>query len=301
MKIKIAGIRRGSQYSPNHIGNDAAIFNLTVQYLKEKNCEVAEYSEEEFCDANPEADAVFSMARDWQSIKKLQALEDQGMPVVNSAYGVENCTREKMTRLLLGNKIPHPESLILPTTGADINELRKLQTNSYWIKRGDFHAIHREDVTYVRGLEEAEHILREYALRGIPTAVVNRHLPGDLVKFYGVAGTGFFHWFYPDQAHHSKFGLEAINGASQGIPFDEEELKEICTRSGEVLQVSIYGGDCVVSDKGAIQLIDFNDWPSFAPCRQEAAPYIAEAIYKEITQYIKKEAQVQSLTKHYEG
>lgn len=29
-KLTIAGIRRENQFSPNHIGNDAAIFSLTV-------------------------------------------------------------------------------------------------------------------------------------------------------------------------------------------------------------------------------------------------------------------------------
>ena len=28
-KLTLAGIRRGNQFSPNHIGNDAAIFALT--------------------------------------------------------------------------------------------------------------------------------------------------------------------------------------------------------------------------------------------------------------------------------
>ena len=29
-KLTLAGIRRGNQFSPNHIGNDAAIFALTA-------------------------------------------------------------------------------------------------------------------------------------------------------------------------------------------------------------------------------------------------------------------------------
>ena len=32
------------------------------------------------------------------------------------------------------------------------------------------------------------------------------------------------------------------------------------------------GGDCIVAPDGQIRIIDFNDWPSFAPCRTEAAP-----------------------------
>ncbi len=283
--MKIIGIRRGSQYSPNHIGNDAAIFNLVVHYLKEKGCEVTEYSETECWDADIDADAVFNMVRDWRSIKKLQQLEDAGLCVVNSAYGIENCTREKMTRLLVSNHIPHPQSVILDTSGADIQELSVLGTDTFWIKRGDFHAIHREDVTFVRSLDEAESILKEYALRGIPTAVVNAHLNGDLIKFYGVANTDFFYWFYPNEQSHSKFGWESVNGKSKQIPFDLENLKEICDKAGKIMNVHVYGGDCIIAEDGTIRLIDFNDWPSFAPCRQEAAPYIADAIYDVIMQH----------------
>ena len=283
--MKIAGIRRGSQYSPNHIGNDAAIFDLTVKYLKAKSCEIIEYSEAEFWNAQLDVDAIFNMVRDWRSIKKLQELENDGIKVINSAYGIENCTREKMTRLLVSQQVPHPQSVILSTKGADISELEALNTSKFWIKRGDFHAIHREDVTFVGSLDEAESILNEYALRGIPSAVVNAHLPGDLVKFYGVAGTDFFYWFYPNVASHSKFGLERINGESQGLPFDPSCLKEICTKASKVLNVDIYGGDCVISEDGTIRIIDFNDWPSFAPCRQDAAPYIADAIYENVQQY----------------
>ena len=105
-----------------------------------------------------------------------------------------------------------------------------------------FHAIHREDVTYVRNPEEAKSILKEYAIRGIPSAVINEHLVGDLVKFYGVAGTDFFYWFYPSNMHHSKFGLEAINGTAKGIPFDEAQLRLLCHKAAEVLNVHIYRG-----------------------------------------------------------
>jgi hypothetical protein len=186
-----------------------------------------------------------------------------------------------MTRLLLANDIPHPKTIIVPTDKAAYPELATLGTHC-WIKRGDFHAIHREDVTYARVGEEANSIISEYALRGIPSAVVNEHLEGDLVKFYGVAGTDFFYWFYPDNCNHSKFGLEAINGKSQGIPFDLETLKKACTRAAEVLKIHIYGGDCVIDKDGTARIIDFNDWPSFAPCRDEAAPYIAECIYNHL-------------------
>ena len=122
--------------------------------------------------------------------------------------------------------------------------------------------------------------------RGIPSAVINEHLVGDLVKFYGVAGTDFFYWFYPSNMHHSKFGLEVINGTAKGIPFDEAQLRLLCHKAAEVLSIHIYGGDCIVSEDGVMRIIDFNDWPSFAPCREEAAPNIARRIWDLMREHI---------------
>lgn len=278
-ELQLAAIRRGNQYSPNHIGNDAAIFNLTIDYLREKNCEVTIYSEQEFQDAHPDNQIIFNMARDTRTISKLQELEAEGRKVINSAYGIRNCTRTKMTRLLLDNKIPYPKSLIV-STGNPLPESALELGDFCWVKRGDSHTIHYEDVTYTKNGKEAENILNEFALRGISSAVLNEHLKGDLIKFYGVKNTDFFYWFYPNDLNHSKFGLEAINGKAKGIPFDLTCLREICTKVAEILDIYIYGGDCVVDPSGNIFIIDFNDWPSFAPCRSAAAPYIAQCIYE---------------------
>ena len=284
--VKIAGIRRGNQYSPNHIGNDAAIFNLVVENLTKSGYEVTEYSEQEFLESSSiDAEVIFDMVRDKKSIRKLQQLEDEGKLVLNSGYGIENCTREKMTRLLISNQVPHPYSIIVDTNKPLPVETEKMVSNC-WIKRGDFHAIHREDVSYTRNIEEAESLLNEYALRGIETAVINEHLSGDLIKFYGVAGTDFFYWFYPDVQKHSKFGLEVINGKAVGTWFDVSFLKDICNRAAKVLDICIYGGDGVVDANGDIKIIDFNDWPSFAPCRTEAAPYIAQCIKERIREKV---------------
>lgn len=281
-EIKIAGIMRAGAYSPNHIGNDAAIFNLTTEQLRKRGCEVKIYSEEQFIAGGVSEDIIVNMCREQRSITLLQQLEDAGTIVINSGYGIENCTRERMTRILIGSNIPYPESLIVNTDEVVKDALVKARMDRCWIKRGDFHAMHKEDVSYVRHPEEAQEVLQEYFLRGIKRAVINRHLVGDLIKFYGVRDTPFFYWFYPFDEGHSKYGHEAINGHSQGIEFDPGLLRHICASAAEVLDVRIYGGDCIVAPDGKIRIIDFNDWPSFAPCRNEAAPHIAKAIINEI-------------------
>ncbi|MDR1675332.1 MAG: hypothetical protein LBR86_02525 [Tannerella sp.] len=281
MKQTIAGIRRGNLYSPNHIGNDAAVFLQTAEHLRSKGYAVNEYIESDLLTREIPENALFSMVRDRQSIRRLKQFEDEGRLVINSAYGIENCTREKMTRRLLSRRIAHPRSLFLRTDEDPVEAIHAAGFYNCWVKRGDFHAIHREDVTYVRHPDEAKDILKEFAMRGIETAVVNEHLTGDLIKFYGVAGTSFFYWFYPD-IQHGKFGLEQINGTAKGYPFAEEELWALSRKAAEALNIRIYGGDCIVSGDGVIRLIDFNDWPSFAPCRDSAVPHIAACILDEI-------------------
>jgi len=281
-EINIAGIMRAGAFSPNHIGNDAAIFNLVSDQLRKRGCSVTTYSEEQLIAGQVKEHIIVNMCREQRSIAKLQQLEDAGDLVINSGYGIENCTRERMTRILVGCGIPYPESLIVNTDEGIREQLVKAKMDRCWIKRGDFHAMHKEDVSYVRHPEEAQEVLQEYFLRGIKRAVINRHLEGDLIKFYGVRDSSFFFWFYPFDSGHSKYGHEAINGRSQGLPFDKEKLKSICQKASEVLDVDIYGGDCIVSTQGDIRIIDFNDWPSFAPCRNEAAPHIAKTIMSAI-------------------
>jgi hypothetical protein len=277
-EIKIAGIMRAGAYSPNHIGNDAAIFNIVVDQLRKRGCSVNICNEEEFIANGVKEHIILDMCRDSRSIARLQELEDRGALVINSGYGIENCTRERMTRILLGSNIPYPESIIVNTDEGIREKLAAHKFERCWLKRGDFHAMHKEDVSFVRHPEEAQEVLQEYFLRGIKRAVINRHLDGDLVKFYGVRGTSFFYWFYPMESGHSKYGAEAINGMPAKVPFDQEHLVDICSRASEILDVMIYGGDCIISSEGEIRIIDFNDWPSFAPCRQEAGPYIAKAV-----------------------
>ncbi len=287
-EIKIAGIMRAGAYSPNHIGNDTAIFNAAAEQLRKRGCLVNIYSEEQFNGAGVTEDIILNMCRERESIERLQRLEDEGRLVVNSGYGIENCTRERMTRILLGNGIPYPDSLIVDTDEAVKPMLKKSGFKSCWIKRGDFHAMHKEDVSYVRHPEEAQEVLQEYFLRGIKRAVINVHLEGDLIKFYGVRGTQFFYWFYPFDAGHSKYGYEAVNGKSQGLKFDEQELKDICNRAADELNVEVYGGDCIVGADGKMRIIDFNDWPSFAPCRAEAAPHIAKRVLAMVKEWEQK-------------
>jgi hypothetical protein len=280
--MQIAGIKRGNRFSPNHTGNDSAIFELTKKHLEAKGCHVTVYSEDEFCASSVEHRIIFDMARDKNTVEKLKGCEDKGALVINSGYGIENCYRANMSKGLIKHGIPFPKTFIADTSTDATEAFKSLGSDVFWIKRDDFHAIHKEDVVPVYSIEEGNMIFSEFAMRDIHGAVVSEHLVGDLVKFYGVRGTPFFHWFYPFDARHSKFGYEAINGVAKNLPFAENELKDISNRAAEILGIYIYGGDAIIDSDSTIRIIDFNDWPSFAPCRDKAAPYIAETIYAQI-------------------
>lgn len=284
---KIAAVMRAGVFSPNHIGNDAAILNAVVEQLRKRGCEVQVYSEEQLINGEVSETIIVNMCREQRSIQRLQQYEAEGRLIVNSAHGIENCNRERMTRILLGHNIPYPESITVDTDEVVKTRLQNAGFTGCWIKRGDGCAMHKEDVSYVRHPEEAQEVLQEYFLRGIKRAVINRHLVGDLIKFYGIADTDFFYWFYPYDEGHSKYGLEAINGKSKGIHFDEDHLKSICRAASDVLDVKVYGGDCIISPDGSISIIDFNDWPSFAPCRVAAAPHIAKCVLAAVKEHRK--------------
>jgi glutathione synthase/RimK-type ligase-like ATP-grasp enzyme len=268
---KIAAIMRAGVYSPNHIGNDATILNTVAEQLRKRGCEVRIYSEEQFCSGEVSEPVIINMCRERRSTDLLQSLEDQGQLVINSGYGIENCIRERQARILLGSNIPYPQSLIVDTDEVIKTRLQKLGFTQCWIKRGDFHAQHAEDVSYVRTPAEAQDVLQEYFLRGFKRAVISRHLVGRLVKFYGVAGTNFFQWFRPYEA-------EALNMRDEETRRTDEALKALCAKAAKELNLIVYGGECIQAADGSLSIIDFNDWPSFSPCRAEAATAIAKAV-----------------------
>lgn len=190
-RLEFAAVQRYTLFSPNHVGNDAAILSATARQLIREGHVVRMYTEQEFLLRELRGSCVFTMMRSGAAVRKLEQMEEKGLLAINPASGIRNCSRERMTFLLLGNQIAYPESMAYDT---DVSVAGRISEEfaPCWVKRADFHAIHREDVSYVRHLAELQEILIEYALRGIRRVVISKHLPGDLIKFYGVAGSGFF-------------------------------------------------------------------------------------------------------------
>lgn len=264
--VQIAGIRREQLYSPNHVGNDALIFMQTVEHLTELGVTVKIYEEQDLGTIEIKEPLIFSMAQGVEGTKKLLKLEKLGKIIINSPKGSINSYRINMVKILPEHNIPFPKSFVVPIDEKDKIKFNDFNSPKIWIKRGDVHAVHREDVTLVYSEEERNNLFREFEKRGIKEVVLQEHLYGDVIKFYAIVDAPLFHWYYLNGVNHT--------------PFDQERLIQIAQSSAIALGLEIYGGDAVISEDGSISIIDINDWPSFAPVRDEASQQIAKLIFR---------------------
>lgn len=269
--MTIAGIKRQSLYSPNHVSNDALIFEQTTARLSEYGIQVNVYEEEFLSTAEIKEDFIFSMAQGIKGIKKLLELEREGIIIINSPKGSINSYRYNMVKMLPGNGIPFPKSYVVPIDEKDKIKFEDFNARKIWIKRGDVHAVNREDVTLVYSEEERRNIYGEFEKRGIDKVILQQHLDGDVIKFYSITGSDLFHWYYLNGVNHT--------------PFDKDKLFELAQSSAMALGLDVYGGDAVIAEDGSISIIDINDWPSFAPIRDQASMAIANLISQKIEDY----------------
>lgn len=272
MKLKFAGVKRKDVYSPNHITNDTLILNKTAEVLKNLGHNISIY-DESFVELHSiEEKFIFSMAQGSAGLLKLKELESKGRFILNSPRGALNSYRIPMIKMLTENNIPFPKSIILNNKNIIKDYFKLFDAKKVWLKRGDVHAEHKEDVTLIYSKGELETTLEEFANRGIGNAIIQEHLPGDTIKFYGILGTDFLYWYY-------------LNGNNH-VPFDENELKRLAFSSAEILGLDIFGGDVIISPAGSISVIDINDWPSFAPVRDKAAEFIGQIIHRKALSYV---------------
>lgn len=154
--FSIAGILRSPSYSPNHIGSDAAILTSVCASLRKRGCPVTIYSEAELMDGKVSEKIIINMCRERRSIAMLQQMEDSGALVINSAYGTENCKRGRMAPRLIQGGIPYVDSVTIDTDRSVTDRLADMGMNQCWVKRADFHSMHKEDITFARNLTRPE-------------------------------------------------------------------------------------------------------------------------------------------------
>jgi len=203
----------------------------------------------------------------------LRALEASGVPHVNSPLAVLNTYRDRMIAAFHEANVPFIPSRLVPTATPD-----GAGPNPVWVKRADVHNTQEGDVVFAPTPEAVVAALQGLAARGIPRAVIQPHVEGDLVKFYGIGAGGGPHgeppWFRC--FYHKEQTLA-------GHPFDPRRLARLVRGAAAALGLEIYGGDAIVPPSGVPVLLDLNAWPSFALFRDEASVRIASYLVLRFT------------------
>jgi glutathione synthase/RimK-type ligase-like ATP-grasp enzyme len=272
MTLKFAGITRKTEFSPNHVVNDLLIINRTADALRALGAEVTMYDEGLISPDAVREKLIFSMAQGPLGSKTLATIEDRGAFIINSPRAVMNCYRINMVQLIPAAGIPFPRSVIVATDSDVRAREAGFTSTKLWIKRGDVHAVHKEDVTLATTDDEELNLLKEFQQRDIREAIIQEHLEGDTVKFYAVRETDLFHWYYLNDVYQTKF--------------DEQRLRDLASASAEVMNLYVYGGDAIIGRDSSVTIIDINDWPSFAPVREQASKHIAQLIYRKAKDHV---------------
>jgi hypothetical protein len=260
------GVFRERAHSPGREADDADILRLTGKNLTALGFDVTFKTPEELDGAVDEPPAlVFLMCEREEHLARLEPLGRAGARMVNSPAAVLNTYRETMVERLTAADVGFVASRLVSTAGRAAWPGRPS-----WVKRADVHNTQDGDVVLASSAGEYRAALDGLAARDIPRAVIQPHVDGDLIKFYGIGrgigrdgGPPWFRWFYHrDQAlRHYRFDPRALAG--------------LVRRAGGALALEIFGGDVIVTPTGELVLLDVNAWPSFALYREEAAHAIA--------------------------
>ncbi len=260
------GVFRERAHSPGRECDDAEILRLTGKELEAKGFEVVLKGPDELTPTGSERppNCVFLMCERVDVLALLATWEASGVAHVNSPRGVLNTYRSRMIEHFREANVAFIESRLVST-----EVMAPVVTSRVWIKRADVHNTQEGDVVQVDSPRAVADALGVLAARGIPRAVIQPHVEGDLVKFYGIgtagarSGPGWFRWFYhKDQT-------------VAGHPLDPGQLGRLARAAAAALGLEVYGGDAIATADGRLVLLDLNAWPSFALYRDEAAAAIA--------------------------
>jgi hypothetical protein len=272
MTMRVLAIYRSATYSPGrHRNNDAAIMDATTARLADNGWSIERLGERDVeAGIIPDADLYLNMCQGSLASAHLLELEERGACILNRPSAVLGCHRHRLVRTLDASALPFPLTVMLPTIEAPLFET-DLPEGDFWVKRGDVHAQEAADVVRTRH-DQLASVLAEFGDRGVKQVAVQAHVPGPVVKFYGVGDGSLFHAFRED------------GRPVDGDTVDLNVLRRLAFAAARAVGLSVFGGDAVVPSRSRPTLVDLNDWPSFAPVREEAATAIAQLAEASVTQ-----------------
>ena len=265
------GIFRERTHSPGRESDDTEILRLTGKQLEARGYQIVLKTTDDLAvpdESRP--DLVFLMCETFEPLRQLAELEVRGVPHVNPIDAVLSTYRDRMIARLEAAGVP-----FVPSRLVDTRRPAPAVDLPVWVKRADVHNTQDGDVVQVESAAALARALAALAARGIERAVLQPHVAGDLVKFYGVGvaepggAPPWFHWF-----HHADQQLA-------GYPVDAGRLARVFAHAASTLGLEVYGGDAIVSED-ALVLLDLNAWPSFARVREEASRVIAAHLVRRL-------------------
>jgi hypothetical protein len=259
------GIYREWAHSPGRIDDDRIILERVGAAMVARGFRVELVAPE--VEFDTDFANVFVMCERGPILDRLRNAEKTGAIIVNSPDAIRNSYRHRMIELFARHGVSAPASQIVASDARTPRPPRGV-----WVKRYDFHATEPHDVIYAATEEGWREALHGFAERGIPYVVAQEHVPGDLVKFYGVrdamapAEANWFEWFY----HRDKSML--------GYSFEALDLRRAAFGAAAALGLEIFGGDAIIQADGEPVIVDINAWPSYARYRDHAAQAIADLL-----------------------
>jgi hypothetical protein len=273
---RLLGIYREPECSPGrHRSNDTLLLDAVAADLRERGARVTLIAPDwsgpsTALGASPaDGELIFSMCQGAGALQQLREWEIGGAAIVNSPRAALNTYRDRLPGILQRAGIPYPRTVVV-STAAETEVSWPLPIDAaagVWLKRGDMHASVSADVQRIGSVEQFRDGLADFRSRGVARAAVQEHRAGTEIKFYGVTGEEFFHWF-------------VTRGSAGGAAIDVAALRGLAQRAADAAGLDVYGGDIIVEPSGLLTVIDLNDWPSFAPCRAAAAAAIADNLMR---------------------
>jgi len=263
--MTLLGVYRESIFSPGKVREDAAILDATLTELSRTGYKTAVAEARDLERFSGRAALILTMAQSHRALDILESWQRRGKRIINSVSSVRNAYRKPLISLLAKAGLPLPSGQIIHLEEVE----RRISfgiPKSYWLKRGDVHATRTGDVAKVATDEELIQALHHFRRQKIAEVLVQEHVDGEVIKFYGVGKGEYFKAFL------------ASNG--EEVTAQMKSLSTLARQSAETVGLEIYGGDCILTEKGEMVLVDLNDWPSFSRCCRSAAEGIAQYIHK---------------------
>jgi len=259
------GIYREKVFSPGKVREDAAILNATLSELSLAGYKTSAVEAENLkpISHNYTPSIVLTMAQSERPLNILEDWQKKGARIINSPSSIRNSYRRPLISLLKKANLPMPPSQVIPLEMVE-QKVSFERSTSYWLKRGDVHAMQDGDVVKVTSKEELNHALNHFRRQEIKEILLQGHVDGEVIKFYGVGAGEYFKAF--------------LASSGDEVTSQVGHLSLLAYHSAKAVGLEIYGGDAIITQKGEIVLIDLNDWPSFWRCSASAAKRIAEYV-----------------------